>query len=232
MCSDGGREGGTVWGIVRTFGLVSAGAGLLSVRGADRGVKGCVGVAQDRGEDIRRSQVSARDEPQGPPSQPCYHKTELLRVPACATGCVGRASVEGAVLAGSTRQGFARPSAAEAQADRVDVLLGMRAHPRVINLGISQVPAVAREPPRALLLVHSKQASLDARVHASGYEGLDLQPFPGQEVLVVPITIVRSGASRMSRRGSGLILHGVLGPREDVAPRSARASSALSRRGV
>ena len=60
---------------VRTFGLVSGlravGASLLSVRGAHRDVKGCVGVAQGRGEDIRR-----------PPSQPCSHKTDLLRVPA------------------------------------------------------------------------------------------------------------------------------------------------------
>ena len=51
---------------VREFGLVSGlravGAGLLSVWGADRDVKGCVGVAQGRGEGIRRPQVSARDE--------------------------------------------------------------------------------------------------------------------------------------------------------------------------
>ena len=34
----------------------------VSVRGADRDVKGCVGVAQGRGEDILRPQVSARVE--------------------------------------------------------------------------------------------------------------------------------------------------------------------------
>ena len=59
-------------------------------------------------------------------------------------------------------------------------------HPRVIELGLQ----------RALLLVHPAQAQLHARVNASGDEGLDLQTFPGQEVLVVPITIVWSDASR------------------------------------
>ena len=61
------EEGGKVWAVVRKFGLVSGlravGASLLRVRGADRDVKGSVGVAQGRGEDIRGPQVSARDEP-------------------------------------------------------------------------------------------------------------------------------------------------------------------------
>ena len=59
-----------------------------------------------------------------------------------ATRRVSRAGVEGAVLAGCTRHGFTRPSAAEAQADRVNALLGLRhgavmwiqaPHPRVID---------------------------------------------------------------------------------------------------
>ena len=46
------------------FGLVSGlRSSLMSVRGADRDVKRCVGVAQSRGENVRRSQVSARYEP-------------------------------------------------------------------------------------------------------------------------------------------------------------------------
>ena len=61
------EERGKVWATVGEFGLVSGlravSTSLLSVRGADRDVKGGVGVAQGRGESVRRSQVSARNEP-------------------------------------------------------------------------------------------------------------------------------------------------------------------------
>ena len=145
-----------------------------------------------------------------------------------ATGCVCRACVERPVLAGRARHGFAWPSAAQAQADRVNVLCGLHhgavmrvqvPHPRVIDLGVPKFLQSRTSPPGALLLVHLEQAWLHARVDASGDEGLDLQPFPDQGVLVVPVTIVWSDASRVSKRGSGLILHGLFAGARPRCPR-------------
>ena len=53
--------------------------------------------------------------------------------------------------------------------------------------------------------MHLKQAEMHARVQASGDEGLDLQTFPGDGVLVVPIATVWSAASSVPKGGSGLI---------------------------
>ena len=75
-----------MWATVGEFGLVSGlravGTSLLSVRGADRDVKGGVGVTQGRGENIRRSQVSARDEPKNLRLSRAVRRLGLLRVPA------------------------------------------------------------------------------------------------------------------------------------------------------
>ena len=113
-----------MWATVRTFGLVSGLRAILGMRGADRDVNGCAGVAQGRGEDIRRPQVGARDEPRD------LHLSRAVKGLSCcvyqrgdrvvsarglayrATGCVCRVRVEGPVLAGRARHGFAWPSAA------------------------------------------------------------------------------------------------------------------------
>ena len=199
-----------MWGIAREFGLESClravGAGLLGVRATDRDVKGGVGVAQGGREDIRRQQVSARDEPRDlhlsravAGLNRCVHQRGDRVVTARsfahrAAGRVGRARVQGSGLAGSTRHGFARPSAAQAQADRVDVLLRfhhgtvMRVEaprPRVIDLGVPKFLQPPASPPGALLLMHLEQAQMHARVHSIGDEVLDLQAFLGQGVLVV-----------------------------------------------
>ena len=78
---------------------------------------------------------------------------------------MGRACVEGFVPAGCTRHRFARPSAAEAQADRVDVLLGLHhdavmwvqtPHPRVVH-SVPKFLQSHASPPGALLLMHLEQ---------------------------------------------------------------------------
>ena len=66
--------------------------------------------------------------------------------------------------------------------------------------------------------MHLEQAQMHARVHASGNEGLDLQAFPGQGVLVVPTASVWGDAPSVPKGGSGLILHGLFDSREGVAP--------------
>ena len=90
-----------------------------------------VGVAQGGGEDIRRPQVSARDEPRDlhlggavarlgrgvhQRSGPVVAARGLAHR---AAGRVGRARVQGSSLAGCTRHG------SQALADRVDVLIGL-----------------------------------------------------------------------------------------------------------
>ena len=125
-----------MWAKVGEFGLVSSlrafGTSLLSLRGADRDVKGSAEVAQGRGENIRRTQVSARDEPRDlhlsravTRRSCCVHQRSdrVVSARGLADRTAGRARVKGPVLAGCTRHGFARPSAAQAQAGRVDVLL-------------------------------------------------------------------------------------------------------------
>ena len=185
-CSGGGRK---VWAIVGEFGLVSGlravSASLLCMRGADRDAESGVGVAQCRGENIRRSQVSTRDEPKDLHLSRAFtglsssmHQRGDCVVPTRglahrAAGRVGHACVQGAVLAGCTGYGFAKTTAAEAQADRVDALLGLHhravmrvqtPYPLMVNLSVPKFPAVAR-------------ASRSPPAHASG-EGLSARSCP------------------------------------------------------
>ena len=81
-----------------------------------------------------------------------------------------------------------------------------------------QVPAVAREPPGALIFVHLKQPLTDTRVHAPGDERLYPHEFSRQGMFVVSITIVRSDAVSVPEGWRRQVLHGVLGSREHVAP--------------
>ena len=115
-----------------------------------------------------------------------------------AAGRVGRARLQGSGVAGSTRQG---PSVAQTQANRLPGFLSstvMQApHPRLIDLGIpkflqSCAASLLLTPssPRDFVLVHLEQSLMHGRVNAGGDEGLDLHTFLGQEMLIVPITIV------------------------------------------
>ena len=173
--------------IMREFGLVSGlravRAGLLGVRGTDRDVRGNAAVAQGGGEDVRRPQVSSRDGPRdlrlgravARQNRCVYQRND--RVVAAhgfahrAAGRGDRARVQGSGPAGSTRHGFARPSAGQTQADRVDMLLGLHhstvvrvqvPHPRVIDLGIPQTPAVVRGHPKSPR-ARASDADLDAQ---------------------------------------------------------------------
>ena len=59
---------------------------------------------------------------------------------------------------------------------------------------------------------------MDARVHASGDESLDLQALAGQVVFIISVTVVKSDAANVPERWIGQKMYGVLGPREYVAP--------------
>ena len=69
-----------------------------------------------------------------------------------------------------------------------------------------------RHPPGARILVHLEQPLMDARVHASGDESLDLQALAPQGMFIV------SDAASVPERWRRQILHCVLGPREHVVP--------------
>ena len=90
-------------------------------------------------------------------------------------------------------------------------------HLRVIDLSVPKFLQSRASHPGTILFVHLEQAQMHARVHASGDEGLDLHPFPGQECSSSPPS---SGVMprAVPKGGSGLILHGLFDPREDVAP--------------
>ena len=149
--------------IIREFGFVSGlravGAGVLGVRRADGDVKGSVGVAHGRGENVRRPQVCASS-----------HETRPVRAPAWRPRC-GRAWPHPpcsrslgpwpcpGIRFGRLHKARARLNAAQAQADRVDVLLGLHhctvvrvqaPHPRVINLGIPKFLQTCAGAPGAL----------------------------------------------------------------------------------
>ena len=158
ICAGGeerGGEGAVVSKFSFTPSLCAVRACMLGVRRADREVKVSLGVAQGGGEDIRSSQVGARDEPRDlrfsravARLSRCVHQRGDRVVAARgfaqrSAGRVGQGTGPG--IRSGTIHGFARPSAAQAQADRGDVLLGhqhstvMRVqapHPRVIDLGV------------------------------------------------------------------------------------------------
>ena len=59
---------------------------------------------------------------------------------------------------------------------------------------------------------------MDARVHASCDDGLDLQSFARQEMFTVSNAIVGSDAASVPERWRGQVLRGVLSFRENVVP--------------
>ena len=73
--------------------------------------------------------------------------------------------------------------------------------PHVIDPSVAKFLQSRASPPGALLLMRLEQASMYARVHTSGDEGLDLQAFASQGVLVVPIAIIRGDASSVPKGG-------------------------------
>ena len=68
------------------------------------------------------------------------------------------------------------------------------------------------------MLVHLKEPLMDARVHASGEESLDLQAFTRQEMLIVSVTTVKSDAASVPERWRGQILHGVVSEELPLGP--------------
>ena len=128
---------------------------------------------------------------------------------------MGGARVQRAGLARGTRYGFAGPGAPRhrrTESTYSSGLMGVELpHPGVVNLRGAQLQKPRVGAPGPLVPVHLEQLLMDARVHAGGDWGLDLQGLACQGVLVVSITIVQSDAAGVPQRGGGLVACGVLG---------------------
>ena len=144
------------------FGLVSGlgaiGAGLLSVRGTDRDVKGAVGLAQGGGKNIRRPQVSARDEHSAWPHPPRSRSLGLRPCPGIPSGRQHKARVRMA----QRSPGAGGPSRRTPRAPSLYPGAGSSATSTCDRPRHHQVPAVARGRPRSPP-AHASEASLNAR---------------------------------------------------------------------
>ena len=128
---------GEVRAIVSKFGLKPVRPSLLGVRRANRGVEGGVRIAEGRGEDVSGPEIGARDEAKNLCLDSAVaglsrglHKCSDRVVAAGGlaqgtAGGVGGACVQGSRLAG-TRHRFTGPGAAQAQANRINVLFRLQ----------------------------------------------------------------------------------------------------------
>ena len=134
LAEKGSQVGAIVFEFGLHTGLGAVGASLQGVRRADGHVEGCVGVAQGRGEDVNGPQVRARDEARhlhlrgvvGRVDERGHGIATARGLAQGAAGGVRRARVQNATVAGGTSDGFRGPSTAQAEADRVNVLIGIQ----------------------------------------------------------------------------------------------------------
>ena len=154
-----------------TAGLCAVRPGLLGVRRAHRDVKDGVRVAENRGEDVSRFKVSARDE-----ARNLDFSGVIARLSSSMDECSDRV-----VAAGGLAQGAGGVGGACVQASR---LAGSAGH-QFTGFGAAKVQA-HRVVEARLILVHLEQPLVDACVHASGDEGLDLQAFAARRCSPTP----------------------------------------------
>ena len=125
-----------------------------------------------------------------------------------AASGVGGACVQGSSLAHSTKNRFTGPGAAQAQANRVYVFLGLQhrpamwvdeaPHPGVVDLRVAELQKPRVGASGTLVLVHLEQPLMDARVHAGGDEGLDLLALACHGV--IPQACLRDGVASVPKR--------------------------------
>ena len=115
----------------------------------------------------------------------------------------GRRLCPGIGLTGSARHRFTGSGAVQAQACRINALLRLQhgsmmrveaPHPCVIDSCVAKFQQPRLSSPGALVLVHLEPL-MDARVHASCDDGLDLQSFVRQEMFTVSNAIDGEGRS-------------------------------------
>ena len=136
-------------------------------QGADRDVEGGVGGAQCRGENIRRSQVSARDEPKDLPLSRAVTRLSSCACPRVASLTAQQVAWDAPVsreplwqaAQGTCSQGPAKPKRKRTELTNSSgsITAVMRVptpHPRMVH--------VAREPRRSPP-AHASEAGLNAR---------------------------------------------------------------------
>ena len=248
LAKESSQVGAVTFHLGRHPGLRAVSASLQGVRRADGHVERRVGVAQGRGEDISRSQVSAGDEAG---DLHLRGVVTLLRsrvqeggdsvvtasgLTQGAAGGVRCPRVQDARVAGGAGDGLGGPGAAQAEADRVDVLVGIQGRavawvkppkPRVVHVRVAELGETSARGPGALSLVHLQQALANARVNVRGDDALNLGAFARVRVLFVAVAVVWRDAPGVARSGGRQVTHGRLGAREHVLPEEVALSEGL-----
>ena len=229
-------------------GLRAVSASLQSVRRTDGHVERRVGVAQGRGENIRRSQIGAWDEAGNIHlggvvtllrSRVQEGGDSVVTTSGLAQGAAGgvRCSrVQDARVAGGTGDGLSRPGAAQTEADRVDILIGLQGRavawveppePRVVHVRVAELGETSARSPGALTLVHLQQTLTNTRVNVRSDDALNLGAFARVRVLFVAVAVVWRDAPGVARGGGRQVTHGRLGAREHVLPEEVALSKSL-----
>ena len=125
-----------------------------------------------------------------------------------AAGGMRRARVQNARVAGGAGDGFRGPSTAQAEADRVNILVSIQGRamawveppqPRVIHIGVAKLSEARACGPGSLTLMHLQQALTNARVNVRGDDALNLGALARVRVFFVSIAVVRRDAPGVAR---------------------------------
>ena len=144
-----------------------------------------------------------------------------------AAGGVRCTRVQDTRVAGGASDGLRRSSAAQAEADGVNVLVSVQSRampwveppqPRVVHVRITELGKARACRPGALTLMHLQQALRDARVNVCSDDALDLGALARVRVFFVTITIIWWNAPGVTRGGGRQVPHGQLRAREHVLP--------------
>ena len=140
----------------------------------------------------------------------------------------GLARVQDARVAGGASDRLRRPGAAQAKADRVNILVSIQGRamtwveppqPRVVHVRVTELSKARACSPGSLPLMHLQQALTDARVNVRSDDALNLGALARVRVFFVTITIVRCNAPGVTSGRGRQIPHGWLGAREHVLPK-------------
>ena len=136
-----------------------------------------------------------------------------------------RARVQDARVAGSAGDRFHGPSTAQAEADRVNVLISIQGRamarveppqPRVIHIRVAKLSEARACGPGSLTLMHLQQALTNARVNVRGNDALNLGALARVRVFFVTIAVVRRDAPGVTRGRGRLVPHGGSEPESTI----------------
>ena len=138
-----------------------------------------------------------------------------------------RTRVQNARVAGGASHRLRRPSAAQAKANRKNILISVQSRavtrieppqPRVIHVRVTELGKARACSPETLSFMHLQQSLADARVDVRGDDALNLGAIARVRVFFVTVTIIWCDAPGVTRGGGRQVPHGWLRAREHVLP--------------